>query len=73
MMQPGIRFGVNAAIVRDGAILLVEFNDEQSGLHYNLPGGGVELGETLHEALRRGVREETCAEVEVGPLLLVWE
>ncbi len=73
MVQQNIRVGVNAAIVRDGAILLVEFDDAQSGLHYNLPGGGVEAGEALHEALRREVREETCAEVDVGPLLLVWE
>ncbi len=73
MGQHSIRVGVNAAIVRDDAILLVEFEDEQSGLHYNLPGGGVELSETLHEALKREVREETCAEVDVGPLALVWE
>jgi 8-oxo-dGTP diphosphatase len=71
--QRGIRVSVNAAIVRDGAIVLVEFDDEQSGLHYNLPGGGVEVGESLHEALRREVREETCAEVDVGHFLLVWE
>jgi ADP-ribose pyrophosphatase YjhB (NUDIX family) len=70
--QPGIRVGVNAAIVQDDAILLVAFNDE-SGPHFNFPGGGVEPGESLHEALRREVREETGAEVTVGPLLLVWE
>lgn len=68
----GIRVGVSAAIVRDGAVLLVAFEDE-SGFHYNLPGGGVNLGESLHDAVRREVREETCAEVEVGRLLLVWE
>ena len=67
-----IRVGVRAAVVRDGQVLLIEFDDE-SGLHYNLPGGGVEPGETLHEALRREVREEAAAEVEVGRLLLVWE
>ncbi len=71
--QHSVRVGVNAAIVRNNAILLVEFIDEQSGLHYNLPGGGLRLGETLHEALRREVREETCTEVEIERLLLVWE
>lgn len=62
--QQGIRVGVNAAIVRDQAILLVEFDDAQSGLHYNLPGGGVHAGETLHAALRRAkkrVRRLRCA------------
>ena len=67
-----IRVGVNAAIIRGGEILAVEFEDE-SGYHLNLPGGGVDVGESLHEALVREVREETCLEVAVGRLLLVWE
>lgn len=37
-----IRVSVRAVIVRDGAILLSEYDDE-NGLHYNLPGGGVEM------------------------------
>ena len=41
--------------------------------HFNLPGVGVEPGELLREAVRREVREETCAAVEVGPLLAVRE
>ncbi len=67
-----IRVGVNAAIIRGGEILAVEFADE-TGYHLNLPGGGVNVGESLHEALVREVREETCVEVEGGRLLLVWE
>ena len=73
-MQPlrPTRIGVSAVIVRDDAILLVAF-DDQLGYHFNLPGGGVELGESLHEALHREVREETNAAVEIGRLLLVGE
>jgi 8-oxo-dGTP diphosphatase len=67
-----IRVTVRAVIIRDGALLLSEYDDE-TGLHYNLPGGGVEPGEGLHEALRREVMEETGWRVEVGALLYVWE
>ncbi len=67
-----IRIGVNAVIVKDNQILLIEFNDE-TGSQFNLPGGGVEEGESIHEALCREVREETCAEVDIGRLLMVWE
>jgi 8-oxo-dGTP diphosphatase len=66
------RLGVRAAIVRDNAILLVEFDDE-SGLHYNLPGGGVQPGESIYTTLHREVREEAAAEIEIGRLLLVYE
>jgi 8-oxo-dGTP diphosphatase len=68
-----IRLNVAAVIVRDDKILLVEF-DDASGLHYNLPGGGVEVGESVYEALRREVREECFAEVEsIGAMLTAWE
>lgn len=67
-----IRVGANAVIVQHDAILAVKFNDE-TGPHFNLPGGGVEAGESIHEALVREVYEETCAQVSIGPLLLVTE
>lgn len=68
----GIRVGANAAIVRNGAILLVKI-DDASGPHFNLPGGGVEPGESMREAVSREVREETDADVDVGRLLLLVE
>jgi 8-oxo-dGTP diphosphatase len=67
-----IRVNIAAAIVRENQILAIEYDDE-SGLHYNLPGGGVEESETLDEAVKREVREEAGVEVEVGRLLIVWE
>ena len=72
-MQQRIRVRVGAVIVRNNAIVLVEYDDDKSGRHFNLPGGGVEDGESLHDALRREVLEETCMTVDVGQLLLVWE
>ncbi len=66
-----IRVRPTALIIKDESILLVEYDDE--GIHYNLPGGGAEPGETVIEGVRREVFEETMAEVEVGPLAFVYE
>jgi len=75
MTEPqAIRVSVKAVIVRDNQILLIGYDlSDGAGFHYNLPGGGVKLGEGLHEALTREVREEAGAEIEVGPLLFVTE
>ena len=68
-----IRLGASAVIVQQDRLLLVEFMDEQAGLHYNLPGGGVHDNETLENAIRREVLEETCLAVDVGRILFVLE
>ncbi len=72
-MTPHIRVGVSAAIVQDGAVLLVAFDDDESGYHYNLPGGGIEPGEGVVAALEREVRAETGVTAAVGHLLCAWE
>ncbi|WP_349340310.1 NUDIX domain-containing protein [Plantactinospora sp. B6F1] len=60
-------------VVRDGALLLVEYRCPGDTGHFSLPGGRTRPGESLAEALARKVREETCLEVRVGPLFLVVE
>jgi 8-oxo-dGTP diphosphatase len=67
-----IRVAVSGVVLRDGEVLQVEFDDE-SGLHYNFPGGGVNAGETLEQALHREIEEETALRVTVDRLLLVLE
>ncbi|MCA9881350.1 MAG: NUDIX domain-containing protein [Anaerolineae bacterium] len=60
---------VRAVIVQNNQVLLVEFDDE-TGLHYNLPGGTVEVNEFLEDALVREVQEETKALVFIERLML---
>lgn len=55
---------VSAAIIRDGQVLVVQrANGPALGL-WTMPGGVVESGETLNEALVREVLEETALKVE---------
>ena len=61
------RPSVYAIIVHEGRMLLVK--SRSSGL-LALPGGGVDLGEPMGEALKREVREETGIEVAVNSSLL---
>jgi 8-oxo-dGTP diphosphatase len=55
---------VSAAIFRDGRVLIVRRARPPAHGLYTLPGGGVELGETLEEAVIREVLEETRLEVK---------
>lgn len=56
---------VSAAIFRDGKVLVVRRARKPALNLYTMPGGVVEAGETLAEAVAREVREETSLEVEV--------
>ena len=55
---------VSAAILRDDKLLVVRRARHPAINLYTLPGGGVEVGETLSEAVAREVREETALEIE---------
>jgi ADP-ribose pyrophosphatase YjhB (NUDIX family) len=55
---------VSAAIIRDGNVLVVRRARNPALGIYTLPGGGVETGETLMQAVTREVREETALEIE---------
>jgi 8-oxo-dGTP diphosphatase len=55
---------VSAAIVRDGKILVVRRARPPAHRVFTLPGGVVEIGETLVEAVAREVREETGMAIE---------
>jgi len=67
-----IRVKGSALIIENEAVLLVEFHDE-NGLHYNLPGGGVEQGESLLQTVKREAREEASVDIEVGEVAFLYE
>ncbi|MFI6951664.1 NUDIX domain-containing protein [Streptomyces sp. NPDC050422] len=59
---------MTAIVIEDGRLLLLN-QDTDEERSWSLPGGKLEEGESLGEALIREVREETGVDVEVGRLL----
>jgi ADP-ribose pyrophosphatase YjhB (NUDIX family) len=59
---------VGAFILRGSEILLIRRGKEPSLGKWSIPGGSIEWGETVEEATRREVLEETGLVVEVGEL-----
>jgi 8-oxo-dGTP diphosphatase len=62
---------VGAVIIDGERVLLIKRANEPSKGEWSLPGGAVEVGESLEAALAREVREETCLDVTVGPVVEV--
>jgi mutator protein MutT len=66
--------GVGAVIVDEAArVLLVKRRFEPLAGQWSLPGGAVDVGETLEACVTREMREETGLDVEVGPVIEVFD
>jgi len=61
--------GVGAVIVNEGRVLLVQRATEPAFGRWSIPGGLIEVGEMLTEAVIREVREETG--LTVDPVQLI--
>jgi 8-oxo-dGTP diphosphatase len=61
--------GVGAVVLDEERVVLVKRAHEPLKGHWSLPGGAVEIGETLKDAIAREVQEETGLIVDVGPIV----
>ncbi|MCF8038662.1 MAG: NUDIX hydrolase [Desulfohalobiaceae bacterium] len=64
---------VGGVVVHKGRVLLVKRGQEPSLGRWSIPGGRVELGETIEEAVEREIREETGVVVKAGQLVYHFE
>ncbi|MGW6914625.1 NUDIX hydrolase [Kitasatospora sp. NPDC054939] len=57
-----------------GSVFLLRSDNIEVGVHWTMPGGGIEPGEDPRDGARRELWEETgWTDLEPGPLLCTWE
>lgn len=65
--------GVGGVVISNGRALLIRRGGPPLEGQWSIPGGMLEVGETLLEGVRRELLEETGIEVRVGELIDVFE
>lgn len=71
-----MRPGVKALIVHEGKILMIHervIRDLNPVEIVDFPGGGIEFGEALKDALIREVKEEVGLDIKVGGIVGAWD
>ena len=64
---------MGGVLIHEGRALLIRRGKEPLRGRWTVPGGTVELGETLEQALVREMAEETGLRIEPGELLTVFD
>lgn len=65
--------GVGGVIVVDGRVVLIKRRFDPMAGRWSLPGGAADVGETLPQGVVREMKEETGLDVEVGPVVDVFD
>jgi ADP-ribose pyrophosphatase YjhB (NUDIX family) len=65
--------GVGGVIIKDGQVVLIKRKFEPLAGQWSLPGGSLEVGETLEAGVAREMLEETGLVVDVGPVIDVFD
>jgi 8-oxo-dGTP diphosphatase len=65
--------GVGGVVIENGRAVLIRRGSEPLKGQWSIPGGTLELGESLYEGVKRELLEETALEVEVVELIEVFD
>jgi ADP-ribose pyrophosphatase len=67
------RVAVGAVVIHNHCILLVKRGKQPAQGEWAIPGGSVELGETLEAAAQREIYEETGVTIKVGKIIYTFD
>lgn len=73
MSTQGPKIAVGAIVINEEKLLMVRRGQSPAEGKWTVPGGKVENGEYLVDAVKREVREETGLDIKVGDLLGIFE
>jgi 8-oxo-dGTP diphosphatase len=65
--------GIGGVVIEDGRALLIRRGSEPLRGHWSIPGGTLEIGETLQQGVARELQEETALEVRVLDVIEVFD